>query len=95
MATETELKLAIAAHDVPALLAHPLLAAQPSQQQRLVSTYFDTPKRALRARGIAVRERRAGRQTLLAVKTAGTVAGGLAVRGEWEAPATAGRFDFA
>ena len=95
MATETELKLAIAAHDVPALLAHPLLAAQPSQQQRLVSTYFDTPKRALRARGIAVRERRAGRQTLLAVKTAGTVAGGLAVRNEWEAPATGGRFDFA
>ena len=33
MATETELKLAIAAHDVPALLAHPLLAAQPSVSQ--------------------------------------------------------------
>ena len=95
MATETELKLAIAARDVPALLAHPLLAALPSQQQRLVSTYFDTPKRALRARGIAVRERRAGRQTLLAVKTAGTTTGGLAVRNEWEAPAAAGQFDFA
>ena len=51
MAFETELKLAIAAQDVPALLAHPLLAAEPSQRQRLVSTYFDTPKRALRARG--------------------------------------------
>jgi triphosphatase len=45
MAFETELKLAIAAQDVPALLAHPLLAAEPSQRQRLVSTYFDTPKR--------------------------------------------------
>jgi triphosphatase len=42
MAFETELKLAIAAQDVPALLAHPLLAAEPSQRQRLVSTYFDT-----------------------------------------------------
>lgn len=94
MPLETELKLAIAAHDVPALLAHPLLAALPSQQQRLVSTYFDTPKRVLRARGIAVRERRAGRQTLLAVKTAGTVAGSLAVRSEWEAPARPGQFDF-
>jgi hypothetical protein len=34
MAFETELKLAIAAQDVPALLAHPLLAAEPSQRQR-------------------------------------------------------------
>lgn len=95
MAFETELKLAIAAQDVPALLAHPLLAAEPSKRQRLVNTYFDTPKRSLLARRIAVRERRVGRQTLLTVKTAGTVIGGLARRGEWEAPTTPGHFDFA
>lgn len=95
MAFETELKLAIAAQDVPALLAHPLLAAEPSKRQRLVNTYFDTPKRTLLARRIAVRERRVGRQTLLTVKTAGTVIGGLARRGEWEAPTTPGHFDFA
>jgi len=95
MAFETELKLAIAAQDVPALLAHPLLAAEPSQRHRLVNTYFDTPKRTLLARRIAVRERRVGRQTLLTVKTAGTVIGGLARRGEWEAPTTPGHFDFA
>ena len=94
MAFETELKLAIAAQDVPALLAHPLLAAEPSQRQRLVSTYFDTPKRTLLARRVAVRERRVGRQTLLTVKTAGSVIGGLARRGEWEAPTTPGAFDF-
>jgi inorganic triphosphatase YgiF len=87
MAFETELKLTIAAQDVPALLAHPLLAAEPSRRQRLVSTYFDTPKRTLLARRVAVRQRRVGRQTLLTVKTAGTVIGGLARRGEWEAPA--------
>ena len=95
MALETELKLAIAAKDVPALLAHPLLAAEPSQRQRLLSTYFDTPQRALLGRRVAVRERRVGRQTLLTVKTAGTVIGGLARRGEWEAPTPPGRFDFA
>ena len=94
MALETELKLAIAAKDVPALLAHPLLAAEPSQRQRLVSTYFDTPQRALLGRRVAVRQRRVGRQTLLTVKTAGTVIGGLARRGEWEAPTPPGRFDF-
>ena len=88
MALETELKLAIAAQDVRALLAHPLLAAEPSRRQRLVSTYFDTPKRTLLARRVAVRQRRVGRQTLLTVKTAGTVIGGLARRHEWEAPAT-------
>ena len=94
MAFETELKLSIAAHDVPALLAHPLLAAEPSQRQRLVSTYFDTSERALLARRVAVRRRRVGRATLLTVKTAGTVVGGLARRHEWEAPATPDRFDF-
>jgi inorganic triphosphatase YgiF len=94
MALETELKLAIAAKDVPALLAHPLLAAEPSQRQRLLSTYFDTPQRALLGRRVAVRQRRVGRQTLLTVKTAGTVIGGLARRSEWEAPTPPGRFDF-
>ena len=39
---ETELKLALNAHDVPTLLAHPLLAGQ-AKVQRLLNTYFDTP----------------------------------------------------
>lgn len=95
MAFETELKLAISPGDVPLLLAHPLLAAAPWRRQKLANTYFDTPTLALLARRIAVRERRVGRQTLLTVKTAGTVTGGLARRGEWEAPSEPGRFDFA
>jgi inorganic triphosphatase YgiF len=94
MAFETELKLALSPRDVPLLLAHPLLAAAPSQRQKLFNTYFDTAKLALLARRMAVRERRIARQTLLTVKTAGTVIGGLARRGEWEAPTAPGCFDF-
>ena len=94
MAFETELKLAIAPRDVPLLLAHPLLMAAAPQRQKLFNTYFDTPTLDLQARRMAVRERRIGRQTLLTVKTAGTVIGGLARRGEWEAPTAPGGFDF-
>lgn len=92
--TETELKLRLDAPHVPRLLAHPLLAAAP-QTLHLFNTYFDTPDLALRARRIAVRERRVGGQTLLTVKTAGTSVGGLTRRSEWEAPTQAGQPDFA
>ena len=92
--TETELKLQLAAQDVPRLLAHPLLRDEP-QTLHLFNTYFDTPDLALKARRIAVRERRVGDQTLLTVKTAGQSVGGLSRRSEWEAPTQAGRPDFA
>lgn len=95
MAQETELKLLMQAHDVPRLLAHPLLAASQSQRQRLLNTYFDTPTLALMAQRIAVRERRVGRRTLLTVKTAGSSVGGLSRRGEWEGPTPPGQMDFA
>ncbi len=94
MAQETELKLALGAHDLPPLLNHPLLAA-PAQAQRLLNTYFDTPTLALQARRMAVRERLAGTQWLLTVKTAGSSAGGLSRRQEWEGPTTPGALDFA
>lgn len=91
---ETELKLRLAAQDVPRLLAHPLLANAP-QTLHLLNTYFDTPDLALKARRIAVRERRVGTQTLLTVKTAGQSVGGLTRRSEWEAPTRPGQPDFA
>ena len=94
MAQETELKLALFARDLPRLLAHPLLAAQVPQRQRLLNTYFDTPDLALMRQRIAVRERRVGRRTLLTVKTAGASAGGLSRRGEWEGPTQTGELDF-
>lgn len=94
MAHETELKLTLDARDLPRLLAHPLLAA-PAEVQRLLNTYFDTPDLALQARRMAVRERLAGEQWLLTVKTAGRSDGGLSRRREWEGPTTPGTLGFA
>jgi len=91
---ETELKLSLRASDVPALLAHPLLTA-PAKVQRLLNTYFDTPALDLKQRRMAVRERLAGEQWLLTVKTAGQSNNGLSRRQEWEAPTTPGALDFA
>ena len=91
---ETELKLTLDAGQVAPLLAHPLLGS-PTQTQRLLNTYFDTPTLDLQARRMAVRERLAGDQWLLTVKTAGTSTGGLSRRQEWEGPTTPGALDFA
>ena len=91
---ETELKLSLRQQDVPALLAHPLLAA-PAKVQRLLNTYFDTPALDLQRARMAVRERLSGSDWLLTVKTAGTSVGGLSRRQEWEGPTTPGALDFA
>jgi triphosphatase len=91
---ETELKLSLGQQDVPSLLAHPLLNA-PAKVQRLLNTYFDTPTLDLKERRMAVRERLAGDQWVLTVKTAGQSVNGLSRRQEWEAPTTPGELDFA
>ena len=90
---ETELKLSLSAPDLPRLLAHPLLA-QADHTQRLLNTYFDTPDLALQQRRMAVRERLAGEQWLLTVKTAGQSQNGLSRRQEWEGPTTPGALQF-
>ena len=90
---ETELKLSLQAQDLPRLLAHPLLVTA-SDRQRLHNTYFDTPDLALQQARMAVRERLAGEQWLLTVKTAGQSAGGLSRRQEWEGPTTPGALAF-
>ena len=84
---ETELKLGLNAADLPRLLTHPLLA-KGEGTQRLLNTYFDTPDLALQQRRMAVRERLAGDQWLLTVKTAGQSQNGLSRRQEWEGPTT-------
>lgn len=94
MATEIELKLRLDKHNVRKLLAHPLLAGQPSQRQQLLNTYYDTPELTLRQRRIALRFRKKGWEWLLTVKSSEPASGGLAVRNEWEVPATPGIFDF-
>ena len=95
MATETELKLALVPAAIPALLAHPLLAAAPPQQTRLANTYFDTPDLALLARRFAIRLRKAGRRRLVTIKGEAKAPGGLSRRAEWEAevPGDVLRFD--
>ena len=90
---ETELKLSLQAPDLPRLLAHPLLAGA-GITQRLLNTYFDTPELALQQRRMAVRERLAGDQWLLTVKTAGQSENGLSRRQEWEGPTTPGALQF-
>ncbi len=90
---ETELKLSLSAPDLPRLLAHQMLAS-PGSSQRLLNTYFDTPELALQQRRMAVRERMAGTQWLLTVKTAGQSTGGLSRRQEWEGPTTPGALGF-
>jgi len=90
---ETELKLAPDKADLPRLLAHPLLA-RGGRTQRLLNTYFDTPDLALQQRRMAARERLAGTQWLLTVKTAGQSDNGLSRRQEWEGPTTPGALQF-
>jgi inorganic triphosphatase YgiF len=90
---ETELKLSLSAPELPRLLTHPLLAGAGSTQ-RLLNTYFDTPDLALQQRRMAVRERLAGDQWLLTVKTAGQSQNGLSRRQEWEGPTTPGALQF-
>ena len=90
---ETELKLSLSAPELPRLLTHPLLATG-ADMQRLLNTYFDTPDLALQQRRMAVRERLAGDQWLLTVKTAGQSQNGLSRRQEWEGPTTPGALQF-
>ena len=90
---ETELKLSLSATDFSRLKSHPLLSGA-SHTQRLLNTYFDTAELSLQQARMAVRERLAGDQWLLTVKTAGQSQGGLSRRREWEGPTTPGALCF-
>lgn len=94
MSTEIELKLQLSPKAASRLARHPLLARLPGQTQHLLNTYFDTPDLALHQRRVAVRFRQKGWQWLCTVKSAEPASGGLAMRSEWETPATPGIFDF-
>ncbi len=95
MSTETELKLSLPRTALAALRRHPVLLASPKlgNARTLENTYYDTPGRLLRERGIALRTRRHARRRLQTVKCASISTGGLSQRPEWEQPCS-GAFDF-
>lgn len=94
MAIEIELKLQLCPKTAKAFPEYPLLGKIESQKLKLLNTYFDTPTLALHARRVAMRFRKKGWAWLLTVKSAEPASGGLAMRNEWESPATPGVFDF-
>lgn len=95
MTQEIELKLTLPARALPALRRHPLVASASREgaATTLDNTYYDTPELTLKARKIAVRTRKQGRQWLQTVKCAAVSTGGLSQRPEWEQP-YASQFDF-
>lgn len=85
---EAELKVAVdaaGASRLARLASLPGLSVTAKGDKRLVSTYFDTPDLALRAKGISLRLRRAGRSGEQTVKFSGSFSLGLAERPEFNA----------
>lgn len=95
MAAEIELKLTLDPAALKAFRASPVLAGVRPSRQRVLNTYFDTPDCLLARERMALRLRRMGRRWLQTLKTAGTGAGGLSRRGEWELAVPEGVLDLA
>ena len=86
ISTEIELKLAAHPADLPelkrALVA--LAPASVSAQERLVSTYYDTPDLTLQRSGLTLRVREQAGRFMQTVKAEDAGRAGLHSRGEWE-----------
>ncbi len=85
MGDEIELKLVVTPADADALEASGLLYGAPAIA-RQISTYFDTPDRALSNAGFSLRIRRSGKKRIQTIKADGASAAGLFARAEWERP---------
>ncbi len=83
ISTEVELKLAARAADLPELKRALIAMAPVSTQERLISTYYDTPTSALEQRGLTLRVRERDGHFTQTVKAA-DLAGDILSRGEWE-----------
>lgn len=96
MSLEQEIKLLVSQDTELDLLALPwlteLLEAAPSRIH-LLSTYFDTPDKALQRFGAGLRLRRIGEKWLQTVKCSGEAENGLHQRKEWEFPLSGPEFD--
>lgn len=93
MSLESELKFRVAKRKLDALRRLRIAGAQAGEMisRRLVSTYFDTPKRKLHRHRLTLRVRQSGeqyRQTIKAVSAASFA------RGEWETDVRDARPDF-
>lgn len=87
MADEIELKLELTHEAAARIELSGLLSGDPRRVAQ-ISTYFDTPGRALAKAGFSLRIRRAGRKHVQTIKAAGEGAAGLFVRSEWERAVT-------
>jgi triphosphatase len=86
MSTEVELKLAARPADLPELKGA-LAAMAPgavSSQERLISTYYDTPEWALQRQDLTLRVRERGSRFIQTVKADNASGVGMLARGEWE-----------
>ncbi|HXH17011.1 MAG TPA: CHAD domain-containing protein [Sphingomonas sp.] len=81
---EIELKLEIDPASVDGLATTALLAGVACKVVHQVSTYFDTPKQALRAAGLSLRVRTTGERYVQTIKASSGAAAGLFARPEWE-----------
>lgn len=84
---EIELKLVVDPGDLGRVARlRSKLGAQPGPMRVIhqITTYFDTPERALAAADIGLRIRKVGNVRIQTVKGAGVAAGGLFHRPEWE-----------
>jgi inorganic triphosphatase YgiF len=61
-----------------------MTTARVSTQERLISTYYDTPDSALKRQGLTLRVREQGGHFLQTVKEGDLASGDLLSRGEWE-----------
>src|SRR5665647_391300 len=97
MPNEIELKLRIAAADVPRLRRHPAIRLHlvgKSLTRKLTSIYFDTPDLKLLDAAISLRVRHMSGGWFQAVKGAGHSLAGLHQRMEWEDIIASGEPDF-
>lgn len=97
MAREIEIKLEIPAAAASKVMRLPWLWEQASgevQPASMSATYYDTPKRLLRKKGVTLRVRRAGNKHVQTVKTAPNGNGSPLARSEWETEVLSGAPEF-
>lgn len=96
MSLEQEIKLQVmqeAELDLSALVWLGDLLQSAAYKQHLVSTYFDTPDKALIQFGVGLRLRQVDKQWLQTVKCSGEAKDGLHQRKEWEHTLAGPEFD--